>query len=423
MKFSFTALICGVLIAVAFAEWDSDTLSSYEQERKILDTLLSTGDGGVYDPRIPPGERDAEPVEITGTMYIIDISNVNDFKNEFSMQFYFRQKWRDSRLAFDYLETGLPYLKVRDVEKVWRPDSFFVQEKVGRLHTIILPNIFLRITPDGEILYSVRLSVTFSCNMDLRYYPLDTQKCSFTIESYGSKTNEIIYKWGADANSVGASSELSVLGFSLTSLKPSSDFVQLTHGNYSQLQLELTLKRKVGFFMNKLYVPFVILVIASWLSFWIRAKFASLRLTLILTILFIMFWLESDVSRQTPPVSYTKAIDVWTGVCLSFVFASLLQFILVSHMGRNEKQRRKHQHQSSVDPEALFIKEEGSNLKYEKSSSLDSTEVNAVSRLIAGHLIEENVSHYKIDTFARILYPLSFILFNLIYWPVYCSGN
>lgn len=44
--------------------------------------------------------------------------------------------------------------------------------------------MFLRIYPDGQILYSVRLSLTLSCPMHLQLYPLDVQYCDFDLISY-----------------------------------------------------------------------------------------------------------------------------------------------------------------------------------------------------------------------------------------------
>lgn len=43
-----------------------------------------------------------------------------------------------------------------DPTKVWMPDTFFRNEKEARKHEIIVPNVYVRIFPDGEILYSIR---------------------------------------------------------------------------------------------------------------------------------------------------------------------------------------------------------------------------------------------------------------------------
>ena len=78
------------------------------------------------------------------------------------------------------------------------PDTFFRNEKEAKKHEIIVPNVYVRIYPNGDILYSirylvttmtciitlfVRISLTLACPMDLRLYPLDKQVCVLQIAS------------------------------------------------------------------------------------------------------------------------------------------------------------------------------------------------------------------------------------------------
>ena len=42
------------------------------------------------------------------------------------------------------------------LNKIWKPDTFFVNGKKSKMHKITVPNKFLRITPNGQVSYSQR---------------------------------------------------------------------------------------------------------------------------------------------------------------------------------------------------------------------------------------------------------------------------
>jgi hypothetical protein len=104
------------------------------------------------------------------------------------------------------------------------------------------------------------------------------------------------------------------------------------------------------------------LVIVSWVSFWLDPNAIPARVSLGVTTLLTMatqisgkhlFGAQKDpriltdllapltagINASLPPVSYTKAIDVWTGVCLTFVFGALLEFALVNYASRSDAHR------------------------------------------------------------------------------------
>ena len=50
----------------------------------------------------------------------------------------------------------IKYLTLTETDKIWMPDLFFKNEKTGHFHEIILPNTYIRIFPNGDVLYSIR---------------------------------------------------------------------------------------------------------------------------------------------------------------------------------------------------------------------------------------------------------------------------
>jgi len=87
------------------------------------------------------------------------INDIDDYKMQYSVQLTFRQQWNDPRLQFDDMGGRLKYLTLTDPEKVWMPDTFFRNEKVGHFHAILVNNVYVRIFPNGDVLYSIRSAV------------------------------------------------------------------------------------------------------------------------------------------------------------------------------------------------------------------------------------------------------------------------
>ena len=59
-------------------------------------------------------------------------------------------------MYFSYTLGRFNYLTLTDPKKVWMPDTFFRNEKVGHFHAILVNNAYVRVFPGGDVLYSIR---------------------------------------------------------------------------------------------------------------------------------------------------------------------------------------------------------------------------------------------------------------------------
>src|SRR5689334_11357474 len=102
---------------------------------------------------------------------------------EFTSELIMRQIWTNRRLQFKSQshETNWTseYVTLDDAigDRLWTPDLFFSNEASGYIHKLMKPNSFKRVYPSGQVLWSSRATITFSCPMDFRYFPFDKQIC------------------------------------------------------------------------------------------------------------------------------------------------------------------------------------------------------------------------------------------------------
>ncbi|RWS19884.1 glutamate gated chloride channel GluCl4-like protein, partial [Leptotrombidium deliense] len=104
-------------------------------------------------------------------------------KQEMKVQLTYRMRWYDQRLQYDDLGGKIRYLSLRDVNRIWKPDTFVSNEVDGHFHNIFTPNVLARIHPNGEITFSTRISLTLWCPMDFRAFPNHRIECMIKLAS------------------------------------------------------------------------------------------------------------------------------------------------------------------------------------------------------------------------------------------------
>lgn len=103
---------------------------------------------------------------------------------------------------------------------------------------------------------------------------------------------------------------------------------------------EVQLVRSMGYYMIQIYIPAMLIVIISWVSFWLHRNASPARVQLgVLTVL-TMTTLMSSTNSQLPKISYVKSIDVFLGTCFVMVFAALLEYAAVGYIGKRISMRK-----------------------------------------------------------------------------------
>ncbi|XP_003400811.1 glutamate-gated chloride channel isoform X4 [Bombus affinis] len=422
------------------AQLQKKVVNFREKEKEVLDDILGPGR---YDARIrPSGENGTDgPAIVRVNLFVRSIATISDIKMEYSVQLTFREQWLDERLRFSDFKGRLKYLTLTDASRVWMPDLFFSNEKEGHFHNIIMPNVYIRIFPNGFVLYSIRISLTLSCPMNLKLYPLDRQVCSLRMASYGWTTDDLVFLW-KEGDPVQVVKNLHLPRFTLEKFYTDYCNSKTNTGEYSCLKVDLLFKREFSYYLIQIYIPCCMLVIVSWVSFWLDQSAVPARVSLGVTTLLTMATQTSGINASLPPVSYTKAIDIWTGVCLTFVFGALLEFALVNYASRSDMHsdniEKKYppsetEQSTSMDlPSDQVEPDNSSNFAMkplvrqpEDTMSMDRMqhcELHMQPRkknCCRSWLSKFPTRSKRIDVISRIFFPIVFAFFNLTYWSTY----
>ncbi|XP_061541705.1 glycine receptor, alpha 4a [Phycodurus eques] len=398
----------------------------------FLDKLMGRTSG--YDARIRPNFK-GPPVNVTCNIFINSFGSITETTMDYRLNVFLRQKWNDPRLAYsEYPDDSLD-LDPSMLDSIWKPDLFFANEKGANFHEVTTDNKLLRIFQDGSVLYSIRLTLILSCPMDLKNFPMDIQTCTMQLESFGYTMNDLIFEWLSE-NPVQVADDLTLPQFVL---KDEMDLGYCTKyyntGKFTCIEVKFHLERQMGYYLIQMYIPSLLIVILSWVSFWINMDAAPARVGLGITTVLTMTTQSSGSRASLPKVSYVKAIDIWMAVCLLFVFAALLEYAAVNFVSRQHKEfirLRKKQRQQRIDEEMLresrgfYFRGYGLG-HYMQSKDGTATEGPTVFGPPAPVTVHDGEFLHKrfvdrakrIDTISRAVFPLSFLIFNIFYWVTY----
>lgn len=85
------------------------------------------------------------------------------------------------------------------------------------------------------------------------------------------------------------------------------------------------LRRHTGSFLIQVYGPCILLVVLSWVSFWLNREATSDRVSLGVTTVLTMTFLGLEARATLPKVPYPTALDYFIFLSFGFIFATIVQ--------------------------------------------------------------------------------------------------
>ncbi|CAL4061829.1 unnamed protein product [Meganyctiphanes norvegica] len=331
--------------AVSLSSCRDETVPDINQA--VFEQLINSS---IYSPMEKPPSDGA--LNVTSAVQILNIGDISSRYLQFDVVLLISHFWTDSRLnvtiSDESPDKGYDSEHCLDgeswhTERVWTPAVYLVDEQQARLsglNDIKADNLYLRLCPGGRLTYRYRLQATLHCSMNLTKYPFDTQECKIELESW-RYNNEIMRLEECTTDICGPTLMLTetVPEFRIQHLgswvEPRNDPWR-RNNIYSVLVVQLQFDREHMYYIYQFYMPSMLFVCVSWVSFWLDHAAAPARVTLGTSTLLSFVYLSSASKEALSKGSVITFIDWWYFVCMFFICASLLEYALVNIVYRRD---------------------------------------------------------------------------------------
>lgn len=195
------------------------------------------------------------------------------------------------------------------------------------------------------------------------------------------------------------------------------------------MKVDLSFTRDRAFYFTTVFIPGIILVTSSFITFWLEWNAVPARVMIGVTTMLNFFTTSNGFRSTLPVVSNLTAMNVWDGVCMCFIYASLLEFVCVNYVGRKRPlhnvvyrpgenpvtQGDKNKRDTSAPNEIVTCTNCGPNPCTHSANNGCATEVRKKE---PPHPIRVAKT---IDVIARVTFPIAYAIF-LIFFFVHYKG-
>ena len=274
----------------------------------------------------PPSPE--EPLRVTVGMMLLDIRSIDDVKQEFEGVLIVRLSWTDPRLRSDATAP-----RTFGPTEIWSPRYQITNEVFARKRFRDL----LHVGPDGTVVHIQRLAGRFSSRLDLRRFPLDTQKLHLRLTFPDFEPGQL--EPLADRDFSGMVKEMTIADWSLINWSLKADPVRvLERISRASMVFSFEAQRRAGYYVWKIIFPLVLIVFMSWTVFWIKPENAGAQIGLATSSMLTLIAYRFILGNLLPRVSYLTELDYFTLGATILVFLALVEVVLTSGLAQAGKQ-------------------------------------------------------------------------------------
>jgi Neurotransmitter-gated ion-channel ligand binding domain/Neurotransmitter-gated ion-channel transmembrane region len=277
---------------------------------------------------------ESHPATVRVGVQIRNLAGVDEVKERWEVTGTMIASWRDPSLAYHPHNAGD---RDRDVTRAtWRPVLVFRNE----VQQTRFSNPDIYANSSGTVTYTQDFNAVLSTDLDLRRFPFDSESLPIVVEPSGEDVDRVILAFDPKLSAVPKARYSALAPWKTVALTAHPDTEQLADRSTRGIAFTLQLHRNSGPYVWKFIVPLVLLVIISWVSFWLSYEDFTTKdqLSAAIATLLIVVAFNLVASNQLPKTNYVTYIDALLFVSFLFVIIAI-GFIVAIHLHRNTVKR------------------------------------------------------------------------------------
>lgn len=270
--------------------------------------------------------------------FIEEIPAINELENTFTVEGRINVIWCDPRLQYtsndqEKFKTYLEEQAHSKLQTMWWPDITFANE-VAKRDTA---DEILLIHDNGTIEYREKFSVTLEAAYKLIKFPFDNQTLAIEIASFNWNNKHLKLDFIKELNGFSAEFEIPEWHITHTESRVEDVMEPGDRATFSQFLMEIHVTRQFGFYLWKVLLPLVALVLMCFAVFWIREEGLAERLNISFTGILTVVAYQFIATDSLPKVPYITLMDAYINFSFIIMVTTIIQSIIVSRYNTNNE--------------------------------------------------------------------------------------
>lgn len=281
------------------------------------------------------GERpsqNGEPTVIEVNLFVIDVDEINDVKQTFSIDLFVVARWQDPRLALPETERR-GKVRFMMIDDVWTPKILLINDR--GLKNQLREGV--DVDDYGNMTYKNRMSGELKVNLEFQKFPFDVQRLPIEIVSYEYTADEMQFIIGSTA--IDQVDRFSIEGWQLKQLESVIDvFVTpVDETRLPRLTYIIEAKRNSEYYVLTMLIPMSLIIFMAWTVFWLQPHIVPPRVAISTASIFSLIALGVSIRLGLPKVSYLTMADFFVLGCTLMVFIALGVAVIGSRWANSDR--------------------------------------------------------------------------------------